>query len=163
MKLIKKILGKMIRLLYRIVYRFIPCDDHTILFISFHGRGYTDNPKALHQYITEHKEYASYRCIYAIKHHKEKNLTIPNAKIIEYFSIPYFFYLARSKYWISNCKLPKYVLKKNNQVYLQTWHGTPLKKLAHDIEVPEGTTFYRSGMSVEEMRATYDNDVSKYN
>ena len=163
MKLIKKILGKLIRLLYRLVYRFIPCDDHTILFISFHGRGYTDNPKALHQYITEHQEYASYRCIYAIKHHKEKNLTIPNAKIIEYFSIPYFFYLARSKYWISNCKLPKYVLKKDNQVYLQTWHGTPLKKLAHDIEVPEGTTFYRSGMSVEEMRATYDNDVSKYN
>ena len=116
MKLIKKILGKLIRLLYRLVYRFIPCDDHTILFISFHGRGYTDNPKALHQYITEHQEYASYRCIYAIKHHKEKNLTIPNAKIIEYFSIPYFFYLARSKYWISNCKLPKYVLKKNNQV-----------------------------------------------
>ena len=163
MKLIKKILGKLIRLLYRLVYRFIPCDDHTILFISFHGRGYTDNPKALHQYITEHQEYASYRCIYAIKHHKEKNLTIPNAKIIEYFSIPYFFYLARSKYWISNCKLPKYVLKKDDQVYLQTWHGTPLKKLAHDIEVPEGTTFYRSGMSVEEMRATYDNDVSKYN
>lgn len=163
MKLIKKILGKLIRLLYRLVYRFIPCDDHTILFISFHGRGYIDNPKALHQYITEHQEYASYRCIYAIKHHKEKNLTIPNAKIIEYFSIPYFFYLARSKYWISNCKLPKYVLKKDNQIYLQTWHGTPLKKLAHDIEVPEGTTFYRSGMSVEEMRATYDNDVSKYN
>ena len=59
MKLIKKILGKMIRLLYRIVYRFIPCDDHTILFISFHGRGYTDNPKALLQYFTEHNESAS--------------------------------------------------------------------------------------------------------
>lgn len=54
-------------------------------------------------------------------------------------------------------------MKKDSQVYLQTWHGTPLKKLAHDIEVPEGTTFYRSEMSVEEMRSTYDNDVSKYN
>ncbi|MFQ6792022.1 CDP-glycerol glycerophosphotransferase family protein [Thomasclavelia sp.] len=162
MKLIKNILGKIIRITYRLVYRFIPSDKQTILFISFHGRGYSDNPKALHQYITNHREYQNYRCIFAIKHHRQKNLTIPNAKIIEYFSIPYFFYLARSKYWIANCKLPKYVLKKKDQIYLQTWHGTPLKKLAHDIEVPEGTTFYRSEMSVEEMRSTYDNDVSKY-
>lgn len=163
MKFIKKILGKLIRIIYRLVYRFIPCHEKTILFISFHGRGYSDNPMALHQYISSHDKYRDYRCIYAIKNHKQKNLTIENAKIIEYFSIPYFFYLARSKYWIANCKLPKYVLKKDNQVYLQTWHGTPLKKLAHDIIVPEGTTFYRSEMSVEEMRSTYDNDVSKYN
>lgn len=163
MKLIKKFLGKMIRIIYRLGYRFIPCDKNTILFISFHGRGYSDNPMALHQYMTVHQKYQKYHCIFAIKHHRKKNIQIPNAKIIEYFSIPYFFYLARSKYWISNCKLPKYVLKKKNQIYLQTWHGTPLKKLAHDIEVPEGTTFYRSEMSVEEMRSTYDNDVSKYN
>lgn len=163
MKLIKKFLGKLIRFLYRLVYRFIPCQKETILFISFHGRGYSDNPMALHQYITTHSQYQKYHCIYAIKNYKQKKIKIDNAKVIEYFSIPYFFYLARSKYWISNCKLPKYVLKKPNQVYLQTWHGTPLKKLAHDIEVPEGTTFYRSGMSLEEMRSTYDNDVSKYN
>lgn len=163
MKFIKKILGKLIRLLYRLVYRFIPCQKETILFISFHGRGYSDNPKALHEYISKHPKYQKYRCIFAIKNHREKNLQIDNAKIIEYFSIPYFFYLARSKYWIANCKLPKYVLKKPSQIYLQTWHGTPLKKLAHDIVVPEGTTFYRSGMSIEEMRSTYDDDVSKYN
>ena len=162
MKILKKLLGKLIRILYRFVYRFIPCQEKTILFISFHGRGYSDNPMAIHQYLSKHSQYADYRCIYAIKNHKQKKLKIENARIIEYFSIAYFFYLARSKYWIANCKLPKYVLKKDSQVYLQTWHGTPLKKLAHDIEVPEGTTFYRSEMSVEEMRSTYDN-VSKYN
>ena len=158
MKILKKLLGKLIRILYRFVYRFIPCQEKTILFISFHGRGYSDNPMAIHQYLSKHSQYADYRCIYAIKNHKQKKLKIENARIIEYFSIAYFFYLARSKYWIANCKLPKYVLKKDSQVYLQTWHGTPLKKLAHDIEVPEGTTFYRSEMSVED-----DNDVSKYN
>ncbi len=162
MKFVKKIIGKGIRLAYRLLYRFIPLDDQTILFISFHGRGYTDNPMALHQYLTANPQYHNYRCIYAIKHHRQKKIQIENAKVIEYFSIPYFFYLARAKYWIVNCKLPKYVLKKKNQIYLQTWHGTPLKKLAHDIEVPEGTTFYRSEMSIEEMRSTYDNDVSKY-
>ena len=81
MKLIKKFLGKLIRFLYRIVYRFIPCQKDTILFISFHGRGYSDNPMALHQYITNHHEYQKYRCIYAIKNHKQKNLKIENAKV----------------------------------------------------------------------------------
>lgn len=163
MNYIKRLLGQLIRFLYRLFYRFIPCQNETILFISFHGRGYSDNPMALHQYISADPKYQHYRCIYAIKNYKQKNIKIDNAKVIEYFSIPYFYYLARSKYWIANCKLPRYVLKKPNQVYLQTWHGTPLKRLAHDIEVPEGTTFYRSGMSLDEMRSTYDNDVSKYN
>lgn len=161
-KSIKKTLGIMIRWIYKIMYRWIPCHNKMVLFISFHGRGYSDNPKALHEYMKKHSEYDSYQCIWAVKHHKKKNIEIPNAKVIEYFSISYFYYLARSKYWIVNCKLPNYVLKKSKQVYLQTWHGTPLKKLAHDIDVPETTTFYRSGMTLHEMHTTYDVDVSKY-
>lgn len=160
---IKQLLGKMIRLMYRLTYRLIPSDNKTILFISFHGRGYSDNPKAIYLYLKEQEDFSDYKFIWAIKNHKQKNIQIDGAKVIEYFSIPYFYYLARSKYWVVNCKLPAYVLKKDEQIYLQTWHGTPLKRLAHDIEVPEGTTFYRSKMSVEEMYQTYDVDVKKYN
>lgn len=162
MKILKKIIGKLIRWGYRMTYRWIPCQQQTILFISFHGKGYSDNPKAIHTYISQQKEYQQYRCIWAIKHHRKKQIYIPNATVIEYFSIRYFYYLARSKFWVVNCKLPNYVLKKSEQVYLQTWHGTPLKKLAHDIDVPETTTFYRSGMTLHEMHTTYDVDVSKY-
>lgn len=159
---IKKILGKGIRIAYKLIYRFIPSDPNTILFISFHGRGYSDNPKALYEYLKHNSTYRNYTFVWAIKHHKKKKIDIPGAKVIEYFSIPYFFYLARSRFWIVNCKLPLYVLKKKEQIYLQTWHGTPLKRLAHDILVPEGTTFYRSHMSEEDMKKTYDNDVAKY-
>lgn len=160
LKFIKKILGKMIRILYRMVYRMIPCDPKTVLFISFHGRGYSDNPKALHMYMKTNAQFAGYTFVWAIKHHRGKH--IDGALVIEYFSIPYFFYLARSKFWIVNCKLPKYVLKKDDQIYVQTWHGTPLKRLAHDIIAPKGATFYRSGMNEDEMKGTYDDDVAKY-
>lgn len=161
LKVVKNILGKAICLVYKICYRFVPSDEKTVLFISFHGRGYSDNPKAIHQYMIQQERFKGYKLIWAIK--KNKGVSIEGAKVIKYFSIPYFYYLARSKYWICNCKLPAYVLKKDNQIYLQTWHGTPLKRLAHDIIVPEGVTFYRSGMSGDEMRGTYDNDVAKYN
>ena len=163
LRLIKNILGKTIKFIYRMTYKLIPTHKKTVLFIAFHGRGYSDNPRAIYEYMRQQDQFKDYRFIWAIKHHKKKNITIENAKVIEYFSIPYFFYLARSQYWIANCKLPMYVLKKKNQIYLQTWHGTPLKKLAFDIEVPEGTTFYRSGMNEEMMHETYAQDVKKYN
>ena len=159
---IKLILGKAIRQAYRFTYRLVPCDDKTVLFVSFHGRGYSDNPKAIYEYMRSQKQFAKYRFVWAIKHRREKNIQIEGAKIIEYFSIPYFFYLARSRYWIVNCKLPTYVLKKPGQIYLQTWHGTPLKRLAHDIQLEEGASFYRSRMTADQMVHTYDVDVAKY-
>ena len=159
----KKVVHKCIVLGNKIFYRFVPVDDKTVLFIAFHGRGYTDNPKAIHQYMIQNDAFKDYKFIWAIKNKNKKNLDIPDAKVIEYFSFPYFYYLAHSKYWIVNCKLPGYILKKDNQIYLQTWHGTPLKKLAHDIDVPEGTTFYRSQMDAKSMFKTYDIDVARYN
>lgn len=159
---IKLFIAKFVRLAYRLTYRLIPCEKNMVLFISFHGRGYSDNPKAIYEYLR--KQNSDLKYIWAIKNHKQKNIQIEGAKVIEYFSIPYFYYLARSKYWVVNCKLPTYILKKENQVYLQTWHGTPLKRLAHDIVLDnKDTTFYRSKMSAEEMYNTYDEDVRKYN
>lgn len=159
-KLIKKVIHKCICIANQMVYRFIPINDKTVLFISFHGRGFSDNPKAIFEYMYKSDEYNDYHLVWAIKH--PKGLKIEGAKVIPYFSLRYFFYLAHSKYWICNCKLPKYVLKKQLQIYLQTWHGTPLKRLAHDIIVPDGTTFYRSGIDADEMRRSYDNDVQRY-
>jgi CDP-glycerol glycerophosphotransferase len=92
---IKIFLGKIIRLVYRLSYRLIPCDQKTVLFISFHGRGCSDNPKAIFEYLRSQNKDLNY--IWAIKHHKQKNIQIEGAKVIEYFSIPYFYYLARAK------------------------------------------------------------------
>lgn len=158
--IIKKVLNKVINYLYRTFYYFIPVNKKTVLFIAYHGRGYLCNPKAIHQYMSECSEYKDYNFIWAIK--KNKQVNIPNAKVIRYYSPQYFYYLARSKYWIFNCKMPSYLQKKKNQVYLQTWHGTPLKRLAHDINIGENITFYRTRMSRGQMVRTYDNDCKKY-
>ena len=95
-RLIKNILGKTIKFIYRITYKLIPTHKKTILFIAFHGRGYSDNPRAIYEYMRQQDQFKDYRFIWAIKHHKKKNISIENAKVIEYFSIPYFFYLADS-------------------------------------------------------------------
>ena len=42
--------------------------------------------------------------------------------------------LARSRYIISNDDMPTGYEKRPGQVYLQTWHGTPLKRIGYDVE-----------------------------
>lgn len=158
----KKLAGKMIRLAYHLTYKLIPVDSDMVMFVSFHGRGYSDNPRAIYEEIRQDPRFKDFTFIWAIKHHKKKNISIPGAKVIEYFSFSYFYYLARAKFWIFNCKMPTYLRIKPDQVYLQTWHGTPLKRLAHDIDVAEDTTFYRSGVNFEQMCHSYDVDVERY-
>ena len=160
---IKKIAGKIIKIVYKLVYKFIPVDDKLVIFISFHGRGYSDNPRAIYEEMQRDPRFKDYKFIWFIKKHKQKNIHIDGANIKEYFSIPYFYYMSKAKYWVINCKMPAYICKKDNQVYLQTWHGTPLKRLGHDIIAPHDATFYRSGMSFEQMTETYDIDVKRYN
>lgn len=163
LKFCKKIVSQTIHIIYKLSYKFVKVDDKLVIFISFHGRGYSDNPRAIYEEMKKDNRFKDYHFIWFIKNHQQKNIKIPNAEIKEYFSVPYFYYLSKAKYWVVNCKLPDYIQKKPEQIYLQTWHGTPLKRLGHDIIVPEGATFYRSGMSFEEMVKSYDIDVARYN
>ncbi|MCW0953735.1 CDP-glycerol glycerophosphotransferase family protein [Weissella ceti] len=73
----------------------------------------------------------------------------------------YFYYSLKAKYWVFNSKMANYMYKRKNQVYFQTWHGTPLKRLAHDIQ-NENQTFYRTKMSYADMLKTYDVDSEKW-
>ncbi len=162
LRLMRKLVSRTIHLLYHLMYRFVSVDDKLVIFISFHGRGYSDNPKAIYEAMRKDPRFKDYRFIWFIKHHRKKKIVIEGAEVQEYYSLSYFYNMSKAKYWIVNCKLPRYIRKKEGQIYLQTWHGTPLKRLAHDIEKQEGVTFYRSKMSYEEMLETYDDDVSRY-
>jgi CDP-glycerol glycerophosphotransferase len=55
----------------------------------------------------------------------------------------YYEALARSKYLISNDDMQRPFRKRDGQVYLQTWHGTPLKRIGFDIANPQ----FISGMA----------------
>lgn len=157
---IKKKINGFIKYLYRLFYKLIPIQKKTFLFVAYHGRGYLCNPKAIHEYMSQCEAYHDYQFIWALK--KDHYVDIPNAKVIRYNSLQFFYYLARSKYWIFNCKMPAYLMKKKDQIYLQTWHGTPLKKLAHDINIGPSATFYRSQVTKDQMTKSYDIDRQRY-
>ena len=50
------------------------------------------------------------------------------------FSRKYAYYMGIAKYFVFNTRQPLWFRKREEQIFLETWHGTPLKRLAFDQE-----------------------------
>ena len=133
-------------------------DDKTILFEAFGGRNYTCSPKAIYEKMLTMKEFKDYTFVWSFidpsKHEvkKDKRLKIIKSKSKEYYK-----YISISKYWIVNSIIEEGITKKKDQVYVQCWHGRPLKRLRYDIVV-NGASL----SSVEEIRKRNDIDAKKF-
>lgn len=42
--------------------------------------------------------------------------------------------MATAKIWVFDNRQPEFLIRRKDTYYIQTWHGTPLKKLALDME-----------------------------
>ncbi|SDQ14456.1 CDP-glycerol glycerophosphotransferase [Virgibacillus salinus] len=110
----------------------MPKDDKLVIFESFHGKQYSDNPRAIYEYMR--KYFHEYRLCWSAD---RRYLSIFSKRDIKYtkrFSIKWIFVMVRAKYWVTNSRLPLWIPKSEKVTYLQTWHGTPLKKLATDMD-----------------------------
>ncbi len=102
-----------------------------ILFESFFGKNYSDSPKYIYEYLAKHYP-DQYKFIWVIN---KRNTRIPyRHRKIRRYSLAYYYYLACSRYYVFNGRQPEWVIKRPGNIFLQTWHGTPLKKLVFDIE-----------------------------
>ena len=116
--------------------------------MSFHGRSFSDNPRALYQEMKQQDRFSDFSYVWVVR---DASMRIEGAKTVKFGSLAFFY-----------CKTYPFMIRKKDQVYLQTWHGTPLKRLAHDIQISSDAKFYRSGLNAQEMQSTYDDDVKKY-
>jgi len=124
----KKALGKF---LYIHVFLKKPMMQNWILFESFFGKNYSDSPKYIYEYISANMP-GKYKCIWVID---KRGTRIPfRHKKVKRFSLRYYYYLARCGYMVFNSRQPEWMIKREGNIFLQTWHGTPLKKLVFDIE-----------------------------
>ncbi|MCW0952958.1 CDP-glycerol glycerophosphotransferase family protein [Weissella ceti] len=141
--------------------KFIRKDKRMIIFSSFDGRGYSDSPRAMFEYMKSDTQYTDFTFVFALK--KGVDVTIPAATVVRTKTLKYFYYLLKAKYWVFNARMPDYLYKKDDQIYLQTWHGTPLKRLADDINqsnnvFTNGQTSYKNmirGYEIESERWDY--------
>ena len=107
----------------------LPVDKKKVVFSSYYGRGYSDNPKAIAEAMLAAKTDA--KLVWLVKNEKEAATLPAGITPCPHDSAKRIWALATARVWVDNCR--KYErFKKKNQYYLQTWHGFPLKKIEKD-------------------------------
>lgn len=118
-----------------------------VLFESFQGKVIGDNPLDIFNDLKA--RFPKLEMIWATG----KGTEAPaGARGVRFGSREWLQALATSKYLVNNTNFPWYFRKVPGQVYLQTWHGTPLKRLGRDIPNNYLTKSYLDTMDRE---ATY--------
>lgn len=130
-KLLKKIMKLPVLLLYRCFILFNRVDKNIILFESNLGRNYSGNPRFIYEKLVSLGLDRRFQCYFILE---DTKVSIPgNGKKLQRKSIAYFFLFSKAGFWVSDTRMPLYLIKRKATVYIQTWHGTPLKKLALDL------------------------------
>ena len=123
------------KLYYKYLKNFTKRQENLVLFESNVGKVIGDNPKVIFdELINQNKDY---EMIWVCN--KLTGMSrFEHVKVIKRLSWQYYYYLAKAKYWVNNQNFPTYIMKPKETIYLQTWHGTPLKKMQNDIEEISG-------------------------
>lgn len=111
---------------------FIKTDDKLILFNSFAGRKYDDSPKAIFEAMKADLRFADYRIIWAF--HQPEKFQVEGAEKIRTDGFQYFKTALSARVWVTNSSVERGLhFKGKNTFYLNTWHGSPIKKMGSDI------------------------------
>jgi CDP-glycerol glycerophosphotransferase len=151
-KKVKKTFKKVVISGYKIGCKFLPLNKNIILFESNLGRNYTGNPRAIYEEMVRQGLDQKYRCYFILEN---PDTPLPgSAKAVKRTRLLYFYLFAIAGTWVCDTRLPKYILKRQGCTYIQTWHGTPLKKLALDMD----TVFMAGEKGIDNYKKNfYDN------
>ncbi len=111
-----------------------------MLYESFSGNGMLCNPEALFRELLAAPDMGHLTHIWVLSDKNLYRATIAefagnaNMRFVLHGSNSYYRALATSEYLINNATFPVQFSKRAGQTYLNTWHGTPLKKMGYDIE-----------------------------
>jgi len=117
--------------LWRAVYgfmRMMPLRGNVTLFESHMGRSISDSPGSISREL--HRQIPSMKQVWSVAN-KANTWNVEDETVIR-GSIKYLWNLATAKYLVDNQTLPVYFKKREGQIYLQTWHGIPLKTMGFD-------------------------------
>ncbi len=127
------------RAFYPIQARRPPRD--AVLFVSWKGKMCGDNPRGIAEELRRRGDDREH--IWVVTDYSAD--VPPGARTVLSGTEEYFEALARCRYIVSNDDMQPEYRKRDGQVYLQTWHGTPLKKIGFDIGKPQfasGTAYF---------------------
>lgn len=124
MKLLKKVLRN---LLWQLL-SFLPKDKRRAVCQSFYGRGYSDSPKA----VAEELRRRGFRVYWIVKGNSEAESLPADVTPLLIDSPRAIWHQCRAGVWVDCCRKWAYTQKRGKTLYVQTWHGFPLKRIEGD-------------------------------
>ncbi|MEU6084012.1 CDP-glycerol glycerophosphotransferase family protein [Streptomyces sp. NPDC047108] len=116
-----------------------------VFFLSYNGKQYSDSPRAMHEELLRRGSDMTY--LWAVR---DGQVVLPEtAEAVRMWGTEWFEALATSRYIVTNGHLPEWVVRRPGQVIVQTWHGTMLKKIGHDIETLHFDREYQNRLALE--------------
>lgn len=107
-----------------------------VLIESFHGKNISDSPYYMMKELLKRGGYEIY--VASNKDNWNENIEFIrknnfNVKPVQLGTKKYFEILATAQYLINNVSFPLCYVTRKEQIYINTWHGTPLKTLGKNM------------------------------
>ncbi|WP_369214171.1 bifunctional glycosyltransferase/CDP-glycerol:glycerophosphate glycerophosphotransferase [Streptomyces flavofungini] len=101
-----------------------------VLYDVFGGRMYGDSPRAIHEEMVRRALPVEHLWVV-----KDGQCEVPDtARAVRVHSPEYYEAMARSRYLVGNTHFPRWLERREGQQIIQTWHGTPLKRIGFDFD-----------------------------
>ena len=124
-------------------------DDRRVIFNSFDGH-FSDSPRAIYEHLGEGADGRRHTWVAGA------TARFPSGvREVELYGTPFLRELGRSGYVVSNVPMPRNLRARRGQTYLQTWHGTPLKRIGFDNEQWRSNPSGRAGLAQDVARWDY--------
>ncbi|MFF7249495.1 CDP-glycerol glycerophosphotransferase family protein [Embleya sp. NPDC008237] len=132
---------------YKKVLMKAPIQSNLVVFESHLGKQYSDSPRYIYEELR--RRGLPWEVVWA---YEDSPKGFPkDATLVKRYSWEHLWALARARYWVDNHAVPSMCPKRPGQEYIQTWHGTALKRMGFDLpSVKRG-----SQGSIESLRAQF--------
>jgi CDP-glycerol glycerophosphotransferase len=125
-------------LLYVAITKHFPIARDRVLLESHHGREFFGNPYYIAASLVSSPNLDHLKLVIVCSSRNARRLRdafpIERFKRCKKGSIRYIYHLARCEYLINDSTFPAYFSRRQEQKYLNTWHGTPLKTLGRRMK-----------------------------
>lgn len=107
-------------------------NESVIFYESFHGKSLNCSPRAIFEKLLASPEYAHLYHVWSIR----PDTVIPTqysnhsrVRFVMHETSNYGRALSQAKYLVNNSTFPHWFFRREGQVYANTWHGVPLKRM----------------------------------
>ncbi|TWE17939.1 bifunctional glycosyltransferase/CDP-glycerol:glycerophosphate glycerophosphotransferase [Kitasatospora atroaurantiaca] len=132
---------------YHRVLQKLPVVKGQVVFESHQGKQYSDNPRAVYEELV--RRGAPMKAVWS---YASSPAGFPSgATLVRRWSWKYLRALAQAEFWVDNQGYPYRLRKRPETTYVQTWHGSALKKMGFDLaslkrQTPDQQAQYLAGL-----------------